>query len=167
MPGGYRPEPGDRMQMTGRWVSDCGHDDWHAEIHPFESFVTTHLVTMSSGGLEALNKIVVTRDWTGSNLDFDLWPPARPSPDAQLLWGQIPGVMVNTALLRTTPEPADNPNHLHVTIVAAPSSGTGHLVTGSRNDVYPDTPGTETPHEPSDLLVRRLATQFGLWWSTG
>jgi hypothetical protein len=167
VPGGYRPEPGDRMQMTGRWVTDCGHDDWHAEIHPFESFVTTHLVTMSSGGLEALNKIVVTGDWTGSNLDFDLWPPARPSPDARLQWGQIPGVMVNTALLRTTPEPADNPNHLHITIVAAPSSGTGHLVTGSRNDVYPDTPGRETPHEPSDLLVRRLATQFALWWSTG
>jgi hypothetical protein len=25
---------GDRVAVFGRWIVDCGHDDFHAEIHP-------------------------------------------------------------------------------------------------------------------------------------
>src|SRR5207248_1726098 len=39
VPVGYRPEPGDRIHLVGRWVIDCGHEDWHAELHPIEAFV--------------------------------------------------------------------------------------------------------------------------------
>jgi len=34
LPGPYRPKHGDRVAVFGRWIVDCGHTDFHAEIHP-------------------------------------------------------------------------------------------------------------------------------------
>jgi hypothetical protein len=34
VPGFYRPQPGDRVCVWGRWIVDTGHDDFHSEIHP-------------------------------------------------------------------------------------------------------------------------------------
>ncbi len=34
MPDGYWPEPGSRVVIHGDWIVDCGHDDYHSEIHP-------------------------------------------------------------------------------------------------------------------------------------
>lgn len=31
---GYVPALGDRIATYGRWIVDCGHDDFHTEIHP-------------------------------------------------------------------------------------------------------------------------------------
>jgi hypothetical protein len=31
---GFIPSVGDRVAAFGRWVVDCGHDDYHTEIHP-------------------------------------------------------------------------------------------------------------------------------------
>jgi hypothetical protein len=36
----------------------------------------------------------------------------------------------------------------------------GPLLTKNLNDVYPDTPGTDTDH----TVIRRLATRFHVWW---
>ncbi len=30
----YRVQNGDRVAVFGRWIGDCGHDDFHTEIHP-------------------------------------------------------------------------------------------------------------------------------------
>jgi hypothetical protein len=34
IPQGYRPGPGDRVAIYGRWIVDAGHPDFHTEIHP-------------------------------------------------------------------------------------------------------------------------------------
>lgn len=36
IPEAYRPRKGmgDRVAVFGRWIIDCGHDNWHSEIHP-------------------------------------------------------------------------------------------------------------------------------------
>jgi hypothetical protein len=34
IPQGYRPGPGDRVAIYGRWIVDDGHNDFHTEIHP-------------------------------------------------------------------------------------------------------------------------------------
>ena len=34
IPFAYRPRQGDRVAVFGRWIIDCGHDNWHSEIHP-------------------------------------------------------------------------------------------------------------------------------------
>ncbi|MGH9970791.1 MAG: LecA/PA-IL family lectin [Pyrinomonadaceae bacterium] len=34
VPAGHEPQNGDRVAVLGRWIVDCGHDDYGAEIHP-------------------------------------------------------------------------------------------------------------------------------------
>jgi LGFP repeat len=43
VPVGYRPEPGDRIDVQGRWIVDCGHEDWHTEFHPIEVIMSSYL----------------------------------------------------------------------------------------------------------------------------
>jgi hypothetical protein len=39
IPEQYRAQEGDRVVIYGRWIVDCGHDDFGAEIHPPLIFV--------------------------------------------------------------------------------------------------------------------------------
>lgn len=39
---GYVPELGDRIATYGRWIIDCGHDDFHTEIHPPTFLAVAH-----------------------------------------------------------------------------------------------------------------------------
>jgi hypothetical protein len=34
LPSTYVIKDGDRVALAGRWIADCGHDDFHTEIHP-------------------------------------------------------------------------------------------------------------------------------------
>ncbi len=34
MPAAYRVHENDRVAIAGRWIVDCGHSDFHTEIHP-------------------------------------------------------------------------------------------------------------------------------------
>jgi hypothetical protein len=34
VPEKYRARAGDRVAVFGRWITDCGHNDFHTEIHP-------------------------------------------------------------------------------------------------------------------------------------
>jgi hypothetical protein len=34
VPPDYRVQEGDRVTIVGRWIVDCGHPDFHSEIHP-------------------------------------------------------------------------------------------------------------------------------------
>jgi hypothetical protein len=162
IPGGLRPEAGDRVYMAGRWVVDCGHVDWHAEIHPFELIVSTHRQTGRAnalGSVETVAATVVTSDWTGQTLEFDIWAPPRPNATAMLHWTKDPlersaefpnggGVIENTSVTAYT-APSDNPNHIHIMVRSR--SSVGPLETKSRNNVIPDT-------------SRRAALTFHVWW---
>jgi hypothetical protein len=128
VPIGYWPEPGDRIHLVGRWIVDCGHEDWHGELHPYEVYVTSHLQANSPiaspmagqpaearHGDVAVDKVVTTGAWRGGSVLLDLWPPPRPSADAHLTWtrqiDRLQGVTINEV-----PQPADDPNHLQVTL---------------------------------------------------
>jgi hypothetical protein len=39
---GYLPQSGDRIAMKGRWIIDCGHDDFHSELHPITFMAFGH-----------------------------------------------------------------------------------------------------------------------------
>jgi hypothetical protein len=146
IPVGFRPEPGDRISMTGRWVVDCGHDDWHAELHPIESIVSTHLQQSA-----VVASVVVTGDWAGGKLELDVWPPARSSATATLHWRRNRRTIAARLSVDEQPQPADSPNHLHLTVTS--SEPWQPLVTEDWNDVE--------PHP-----TRRLAAKYRLWWST-
>jgi hypothetical protein len=40
----YIPHEGDRIAMRGRWIIDCGHNDFHTELHPITFMAFGHAV---------------------------------------------------------------------------------------------------------------------------
>ena len=146
LPVGYRPEPGDRIFMTGRWVVDCGHDDWHAELHPIEAIVSAHLQQSA-----VVASVVVTGDWPGGKLELDVWPPARSRAAATLHWRHNGRTIAERLSVDEQAQPADSPNHLHLTITS--NEPWQPLVTEDWNEVEPH-------------ATRRLAGKYRLWWST-
>ncbi len=165
LPGGFRPEAGDRALMLGRWVVDCGHDDWHSEIHPMEVIVSQHTEARpgAMNGIESVAHIVITGDWNGSAVDFDVWPPPRPSAHARLGFEIEPvnpsptaehprgtGIIDNISIVQNSDVPTTNPNHRHFGL-ALNWTIEPTLPTRGRNNVEPDT-------------RRRLAATVHLWW---
>jgi hypothetical protein len=40
--GAYVPQTGERIAMRGRWIIDCGHNDFHSELHPITFMAVGH-----------------------------------------------------------------------------------------------------------------------------
>ena len=40
----FVPHEGERIAMRGRWIIDCGHNDFHAELHPITFMAFGHAV---------------------------------------------------------------------------------------------------------------------------
>src|SRR5207237_911043 len=38
----YIPHEGERIAIRGRWIIDCGHNDFHAELHPITFMAFGH-----------------------------------------------------------------------------------------------------------------------------
>jgi hypothetical protein len=68
----YRVHKGDRVAVFGRWIADCGHDDFHSEIHP------PLVISSASGsaGGEATHSITISRPYLVSQ-EFDTGPLPR------------------------------------------------------------------------------------------
>jgi Divergent InlB B-repeat domain len=152
----YRPQPGDRIYAVGRWIVDCGHDDWHTELHPVEALQSWRGVPASArtnGNPATETSIIITGAWQGGTLEFDVWPLARPQASAHLKFTTNPNLTGTGELtegLRIDSEmlvPTDGPNHVHVRVTAPahsrPSSRFGQV--------------TYDPH-------LRLAKRYLLWW---
>jgi hypothetical protein len=176
LPTDFRPEPGDRIYMTGRWVVDCGHGDWHGELHPIESYVSSHIERVDTarrpgaiGGIQVVAKVVVTGTWPAYPnipwaawegqypLKLEVWPPPRPTPTAVLHFEKAAppqgnfGLLVHNLLLPTT-----NANHVEITVETA-TLETNFPRTHDYNQVYdPDGDGVR--------LGRRMAATYYLWW---
>ncbi len=155
LPVDFRPQPGDRVWMAGRWIVDCGHPDWHGELHPVESFVSSHTEPKPTAldNVETVSTLVITNDWHGGTLEFDVWPTSRPSSNAALMFQRDPAsfsVGLGNDAIAETPLPVDNPNHVHVTITATDLA----LPTGGWNDVKPVAP-----------VWRDLFTRYHAWWT--
>jgi hypothetical protein len=174
MPVGFRPDPGDRIFMEGRWVIDCGPGDWTSEIHPYELVISTHAETRKTAidSHEATSAVTITSDWTGDTLEFDLWPSARPKATARLRCARDPvtpspqfprglgigqNVSVSQILL-----PRDNPNHAHIMVISRTMPDA--LKTESRNNVDPY---FKEPPTVEKVVTRRLAATYRLWWEEG
>jgi hypothetical protein len=146
-PVGYRPEAGDRILARGQWIIDCGHPDWHAELHPASLLASSYLqysdfapmlgstwnrpLRLTSnwraltGGVPAVvTKIVASPVFAEGSLEVDVWPPARPSACARLVIAredETPDPRWSGVQFTENLLPADgNPNHLHLTITRAP-----------------------------------------------
>jgi hypothetical protein len=142
-PLGFRPEPGDRAVIRGQWIVDCGHADWHTELHPATLIQSSYLQTndvspslgltwnrplrltgnwraITGGAPAVITKIILSPVFADSSVEVDVWPPARPCAGARLVTARE-DLRTNArwsgiTVASETPLPADgNPNHLHVT----------------------------------------------------
>lgn len=122
-----------RMSFLGQPIADCGHDPFRVEIHP------PHVVTLDLAAVD--NGLVYAGfGWVNpsidGNLEFDLWPPPRPSAsarfaalgqDSQLAdvasgfgsdFGYVidnsgPSHVLTAPTLACVSAPTEFPNHLH------------------------------------------------------
>jgi hypothetical protein len=151
VPVGFRPEPGDRITIGGRWIIDCGHDNYGAELHPFDSYTSAHAEAgrwEAVGNIETSTAVVVSGAWLGGRLSFDLWPPCRPAAAAVMHYDQTVH-RADELTWSLTALPCANPNHLRIQIDSdAPHES---IRTGDFGEVY---------YNPR----RRFAGRFHLWW---
>jgi hypothetical protein len=146
-PVGYRPEAGDRLVARGQWIVDCGHPDWHTELHPASLLASSYLQTSDfapslgmtwnrplrlttnwralTGGVPGVvTKIVASPVFAEQSLEVDVWPPARPNACARLVVSredEQPNSLWSGVQFTENFLPADgNPNHLHVSITRNP-----------------------------------------------
>jgi LGFP repeat len=78
-----QPARGDLVFASGRWIIDCAHDDYNAEIHP--PFVLARMRTVAYQGTQATEANIWVNGWfPGDPVEFDIYPPPRPSARATL-----------------------------------------------------------------------------------
>jgi hypothetical protein len=77
------PQVGDLFFAAGRWIIDCGHTPYKTELHPI--FMFAKMKTQDFEGHTATRADIWVNGWyPGDPIEFDLFPPPRPSPNAQL-----------------------------------------------------------------------------------
>jgi len=128
---GY-PEIGDLMYAAGRWIIDCGHDTYKSELHPIFMYAKMKTVTSITdpftgavqenafGGQPATRADIWVNGWyPGDPIEFDVFPPPRPSPDALLAVSKpkdadaAHGVSIEWSL-----QPPGGANHVHIRFTA-------------------------------------------------
>ncbi len=77
------PHKGDLLFTAGRWIIDCGHDSYNSEIHPPSVLAYSRTETVNNRQATAA-RIWVNGVYPGDPVEFDLFPPPRPSPEAVL-----------------------------------------------------------------------------------
>jgi hypothetical protein len=80
---GLDPIPGDLLFASGRWIIDCGHKPYNSEIHP-PAVMASMRTTKVEGWPATQANVWVNGIYTGDPVEFEIFPPPRPSPDAIL-----------------------------------------------------------------------------------
>jgi hypothetical protein len=112
------PLMGDLFFTAGRWIIDCGHTPYRSELHPV--FMWAKMKSEQFQGHLATRCDIWVNGWyPGDPIEFDIFPPPRPTPDATLTVVKPVdedaafNVNVEFAIL-----PAGTVNHAHVRFTA-------------------------------------------------
>jgi hypothetical protein len=77
------PLVGDLFFAAGRWIVDCGHEPYRTELHPI--FMFSKMKAEEFEGRLATRADIWVNGWyPGDPIVFNIFPPARPSPDSVL-----------------------------------------------------------------------------------
>ncbi|HEY5957471.1 MAG TPA: hypothetical protein VIV60_12985, partial [Polyangiaceae bacterium] len=130
------PAKGDLINATGRWIIDCGHDSYNSELHPIFSYakmktlnsevdrftgIEKHLSFLGQDQLATRADIWVSGWYPGLNpIEFDVYPPPRPSPNAVLHAVKPPDAeaIAGDVSLQFQFAPAGVANHVHLKVTA-------------------------------------------------
>jgi hypothetical protein len=132
------PTRRDLMFTAGRWVIDCAHDTYKTELHPIFRFARMRTVTTRTdpftgtvdpnpfGGtpdnpIPATQADIWVNGWyPGDPIEFDLYPPPRPHPDATLVVNKPVDAQAASGLnFESKMEPLGGWNRVHVRVTAA------------------------------------------------
>jgi len=113
------PEPGDLIIEIGRWIIDCGHHNFKGEIHP-PAIIVWKYTKLEKGTPKTYADTYINGSYSGGVAEWDIYPPARPSPDARLVWAKPTDAINGDISFEVQELPADNPNHIHVKVTATP-----------------------------------------------
>jgi hypothetical protein len=80
----YIPKEGDRIAARGRWIIDCGHNDFHSELHPITFMAFGHAVGPKATVVHVLsNPYRVTQLYGFGTVDVNSSSPkGTPFPQA-------------------------------------------------------------------------------------
>jgi hypothetical protein len=126
------PKKGDLVYATGRWIIDCGHSSYKSELHPLFSFATMKTVVSETnaftgleeilfGGKPATRAAIWVNGWYTGNpqIEFDLFPPPRPSPDAVLhVVKPVDSAAAQDVTLKFSLVPPEAVSHVHLTFTS-------------------------------------------------
>lgn len=128
--GAYIPKTGERIAMRGRWIIDCGHNDFHSELHPITFMAFGHAAGKSTV-VHVLTNPYRDSQLYGSSLgSVNASPSGKPFPaafeesvenlvrDAVFGFPPVSSISLLDELERTTP--AVTP-----VVVCAPEGATG------------------------------------------
>jgi len=137
------PQIGDLIFTAGRWIIDCGHDSFRSELHPV--FMYSKMKTVTSitdpftgivnenpfGGQPATRADIWVNGWypgsdpaggplhSGDPVEFEIFPPPRPSPDATLVVSKpVDADAVRGVNLEWSMEPPGAVSHVRVRFTA-------------------------------------------------
>jgi hypothetical protein len=112
------PQIGELIFAAGRFIIDCGHTPYRTELHPI--FMFSKMKSEKFQGHLATRADIWVNGWyPGDLIEFDIFPPPRPSPDARLTVSKPVdadasfNVNVEFDML-----PGGNPNHARVRFTA-------------------------------------------------
>jgi hypothetical protein len=106
------PQVGDLFFAAGRWIIDCGHTPYRTELHPIFMFAKMKMEQFQ-GRLATRADIWVNGWYPGDPIEFDIFPPPRPTPDSFLTLNK--------------PVDADAAFNVNVEFNFAPGSATSHV----------------------------------------
>jgi hypothetical protein len=122
----FIPHEGERIAMRGRWIIDCGHGDFHAELHPITFMAFGHAVGSKTVVHVLSNPYRVTELYGFGTAEVNSAPKGTPFPQAleetiasltkKSVEGLPAAITLKTGIERTQPSTAP-------WIVCKPTSG--------------------------------------------
>jgi hypothetical protein len=77
----YIPQVGERIAMKGRWIIDCGHNDFHAELHPITMAAFAHAEGAKTVVHVISNPYRVTQLYGAGTGELNSTPKGVPFPE--------------------------------------------------------------------------------------
>ncbi|HEX4187009.1 MAG TPA: hypothetical protein VHY83_03835 [Solirubrobacteraceae bacterium] len=126
----YIPQAGDRIAMRGRWIIDCGHNDFHTELHPITFMAFGHAMGSKTVVHVISNPYRVTELYGFGSAGVNSAPKGAPFPQAledtitsvteKSIAGFPAAITMATGIERTQPSTAP-------WIVCKPTSGKANV----------------------------------------
>lgn len=114
------PQIGDLFFAAGRWIIDCGHTPYRTELHPIFMFAKMK-AEQFQGHLATRADIWVNGWYPGDPIEFDIFPPPRPSPDSFLTLSKpVDAEAAFNVNVEFNFAPGSPTSHVHLKFTASP-----------------------------------------------